>query len=114
MMPLGVVRDDQILDTCQRSRQHNGLIDRCRLDTGCEIKISVIWQGPRPKQLKKNGVAIYQNGGDGRGVSFGVKKRSSVLDILRKKWVLEIELRIFNRQLDRNGRNLGEKSGLKI
>lgn len=49
-----------------------------------------------------------------RGVSFGVKKRSSVLDILRKKWVLEIELRIFNRQLDRNGRNLGEKSGLKI
>lgn len=85
MMPLGVVRDDQILDTRQRSRQHNGLIDRCRLDAGCEIKISVIRQGSRPKQLKKkkNGVAIYQNGGDGRGVSFGVKKRSSVLDILR-------------------------------
>lgn len=53
MMPLGVVRDDQILDTRQRSRQHNGLIDRCRLDAGCEIKISVIRQGSRPKQLKK-------------------------------------------------------------
>lgn len=48
-----------------------------------------------------------------REASFGGKK-SSVMDMLRWKWVLEMELRMFNRQLDRNGRNLGEKSRLKI
>lgn len=57
---MGVVRDYQILDTFQRSKQHDGFIDRRRFDVGCERKEEIrdhnkIWG----LSSKKNGVDIY-------------------------------------------------------
>lgn len=57
---MGVVRDYQILDTFQRSKQHDGFIDRRRFDVGCERKEEIrdhnkIWG----LSSRKNGVDIY-------------------------------------------------------